>query len=54
MRPFRILSAILAASILSACSGDDLTTPKGPVFAFNPGDWQPTSADMAVPTRAKP
>lgn len=38
---------------LAACSGHDLATPSGKVFAFNPGQWNPSPADMTVPRRAR-
>ncbi len=47
--------ALLAAALagLSACAGPELATPSGSVFAFNPSQWQPTAADLAVPQRVR-
>jgi hypothetical protein len=33
---------------LAACSGQSLPKPEGSPFAFNPGQWQPTAADLNV------
>ncbi len=33
---------------LAACSGQSLPKPEGSPFAFNPGQWQPTVADLNV------
>lgn len=45
--------AILLTLLLSACSGNTLPAPTGGVFAFNPGQWTPATADMAVPPRVR-
>jgi len=37
-----------AALALAACAGHDLPKPEGSPFAFNPGQWQPTPADLNV------
>lgn len=49
----RVLVFILLAG-LAACSGHDLATPSGAVFAFNPGQWTPAPADMLAPQRVSP
>jgi len=43
--------ALLALVLLGGCSGHELAEPTGPVFAMNPGQWQPTPAQLAAPPR---
>jgi hypothetical protein len=46
----KILVILVALISLAACSHSEvLATPKGPVFALNPGHWQPTPADLQPP-----
>lgn len=47
MRPF----ALLALVVLGGCSGHELAVPTGPLFALNPGQWQPAPAQLAAPPR---
>lgn len=49
----RVLVLILLVG-LAACSGHDLATPSGEVFAFNPTLWTPMPADMVEPPRVTP
>jgi hypothetical protein len=44
--------ALLALVLLGGCSGHELAEPTGPVFALNPGQWQPTPAQLAAPPRS--
>ncbi|WP_420608307.1 type IV secretion system lipoprotein VirB7 [Novosphingopyxis sp.] len=44
----RALTLALAALVLTACTGQGLPKPEGTPFAFNPGQWQPTTADLDV------
>lgn len=44
--------ALVLLLALSAC-GSSLPTPDGQVFAFNPGKWEPTTADLTVPERVR-
>lgn len=38
---------ILLAALLAGCSdGEKLAQPHGPLFALNPGLWQPAPADL--------
>lgn len=37
-----------AVLVLAACSDQSLPKPEGNPFAFNPGQWQPTAADLNV------
>jgi len=38
---------ILIAALLGGCSGSEkLAQPHGPLFALNPGLWQPAPADL--------
>lgn len=47
MRFLLLLCLVLA---LTACAGGEpLATARGPLFALNPGLWQPTPADLAQP-----
>ena len=48
MRPFALLTLVL----LGGCSGHELATPSGPLFAMNPGQWQPAPALLAAPPRS--
>jgi Outer membrane lipoprotein virB7 len=46
----KTLLALVALVGLAACSNaEKLATPTGPVFALNPGHWQPTPADLQIP-----
>lgn len=45
---YRALALALAALVLAACAGHELPKPEGSPFAFNLGQWQPTSADLNV------
>ena len=46
----KTLVALAALIGLAACSNAEvLATPTGPVFALNPGHWQPTQADLQIP-----
>jgi hypothetical protein len=43
----KTLLTMVALIGLAACSNsEDLATPTGPVFALNPGHWQPTPTDL--------
>lgn len=44
--------ALLALVLLGGCSGHELATPSGPLFALNPGQWQPMPAQLAAPPRS--
>ena len=44
--------ALLALVLLGGCSGHELAEPSGPLFALNPGQWQPTAAQLAAPPHA--
>ena len=41
-----LVVALLAA--LSACANTAPPVPSGPTFAFNPGQWNPSAADLAA------
>lgn len=42
------LALAFVALALAACAGQGLPKPEGSPFAFNPGQWQPTAADLDV------
>lgn len=44
------LVLVLLAAALGGCADTTPPTPSGPVFALNPGAWQPSPADLAAPT----
>lgn len=44
--------ALLTLALLGGCSGHELAEPSGPLFVMNPGQWQPTPAQLAAPPRA--
>ena len=44
----RALVLAFASLALAACTGQSLPKPEGSPFAFNPGQWQPTTADLNV------
>lgn len=46
------LPALVFLVFLGGCSGHELAEPTGPVFAMNPGQWQPTPAQLAAPPRS--
>lgn len=48
MRRLIALIALIAPA-LAGCGGHELAACKGPVFTMNPGQWQPTAADLAGP-----
>ncbi len=51
----KTLVVLVALIGLAACSNaGELATPSGPVFALNPGHWQPTPADLQIPKPGRP
>lgn len=51
----RILFLLFFAAALSACqNGEPLAVARGPLFALNPGLWQPAPADLAQPPQVGP
>ena len=50
----KILVILVALICLTACANTEvLATPKGPVFALNTGHWQPTPADLQLPSSGR-
>jgi hypothetical protein len=51
----RILAILLFCAALAACAnGERLPVARGPLFALNPGLWQPAPADLAQPPQVGP
>jgi hypothetical protein len=51
----RFLVILLFAVTLAACqNGEPLAVARGPLFALNPGLWQPAPADLAQPPQVGP
>ena len=51
MKTLVILAALLG---LAACTNTEvLATPKEPVFALNTSHWQPTPADLQLPSSGR-
>jgi hypothetical protein len=48
----RVATALILLA-LSACSGHELACCEGPVFALNPGNWQPSADDLKAPESGK-
>jgi hypothetical protein len=44
----RVVTALILLA-LSACGGHELASCKGPAFALNPGNWQPSADDLKLP-----
>jgi hypothetical protein len=47
-----IIVFLTGALALAGCAGQGLPKPQGSPFAFNPGQWQPTAADLSVTATA--
>lgn len=46
----RLLLLVCAIGLLAGCaSSDPLAKAHGPLFALNPGQWSPTTAQLAAP-----
>jgi outer membrane biogenesis lipoprotein LolB len=46
----RFMFLAVAALVLTACAnGEPLARAQGPLFALNPGQWQPTPQDLSQP-----
>jgi hypothetical protein len=51
MKTVMILAALIG---LTACSAaETLAKPTGPAFALNTGRWQPSIADLQLPSEGK-
>ena len=51
MKTVMILAALIG---LTACSAaETLAKPTGPAFALNTGRWQPSTADLQLPSQGK-
>ena len=51
MKTIVILAALIG---LTACSAaETLAKPTGPTFALNTGRWQPSPADLQLPSEGK-
>ena len=50
-----LLLLILVAGVLAGCvDGEPLPQPDGPLFALNPGLWQPSPAELQDVPKAGP
>ena len=51
MKTVMLLAALIG---LTACSAaETLAKPTGPAFALNTGRWQPSTADLQLPSEGK-
>jgi outer membrane biogenesis lipoprotein LolB len=44
-----VLLAVMALLLTACANGEPLATAQGPLFALNPGQWQPTPQDLSQP-----
>ncbi len=51
-RFFKLCLLLVTLGLLAGCgNGDPLAQASGPLFALNPGHWQPTPRDLAAPPK---
>ena len=48
----RLLALIALLGLAGCASTETLAVAQGPLFALNPGHWQPTAKDMGAPQPA--